>query len=66
MKISEYLELQKTDDDVYKDINNYMRGFDMDKYGDMESLLLDVQKVITSYRSLAAIVVDKIDIEKCI
>ena len=66
MTINEYIELQKTDDAVYNDINNYMRGFDMDKYGDMESLLLDVQKVITSYRTLAALVIDKVDIEKCI
>ena len=63
MKISEYLELQKTDNEIWIDINNYTRGFDMEKYGDMESLLLDVQKVITSYRTLVSNILDKIDIE---
>lgn len=63
MKISEYLELQKTDNEIWRDINNYTRGFDMEKYGDMESLLLDVQKVITSYRTLVSNILDKIDIE---
>ena len=38
----------------------------MEKYGDMESLLLDVQKVITSYRTLTSNILEKIDIEKCI
>lgn len=66
MTINEYIELQKTDDAIYNDINNYIRGFDMDKYGDMESLLLDVQKVINSYRTLVSLVVNKFDIEKCI
>lgn len=66
MKINEYLELQKTDNEVWRDINNYMRGLDMEKYGDMESLLLDVQKVITSYRTLTSNILEKIDIEKCI
>lgn len=66
MKISEYLELQKTDNEIWRDINNYIRGFDMEKYGDMESLLLDVQKVITSYRTLVSSILDKVDIEKCI
>lgn len=66
MKINEYLELQKTDNEVWRDINNYMRGLDMEKYVDIESLLLDVQKVITSYRTLTSNILEKIDIEKCI
>ena len=66
MKINEYLELQKTDNEVWRDINNYMRGLDMEKYGDMESLLIDVQKVITSYRTLTSNILEKVDIEKCI
>lgn len=63
MKINEYIELQKTDNEIWRDINNYTRGLDMEKYGDMESLLLDVQKVITSYRTLVSNILDKIDIE---
>lgn len=66
MKINEYLELQKTDNEVWRDINNYMRGLDMEKYGDMESLLIDVQKVITSYRTLTSNILERVDIEKCI
>ena len=63
MTVNEYIELQKTDNEIWRDINNYTRGFDMVKYGDMESLLLDVQKVITSYRTLVSNILDKIDIE---
>lgn len=63
MTVNEYIEVQKLDDNVWTDINNYMRGFEMEKYGDIESLLLDVQKVITSYRTLASIVVNKVNIE---
>lgn len=46
MKINEYLELQKTDNEVWRDINNYMRGLDMEKYVDIESLLLDLLPLI--------------------
>lgn len=63
MTVNEYIELQKTDNEIWRDINNYTRGFDMEKYGDIELLLLDVQKVITSYRTLVSNILDKIDIE---
>ena len=63
MTVNEYIEVQKLDDNVWTDINNYMRGFEMEKYGDIESLFLDIQKVIASYRTLASIVVNKVSIE---
>ena len=66
MKIDEFLELIKKDNDVCFDIDNHIVGNEMRKYANIESLLEDAEDVICKYRSLMHKIFGKIDIENAL
>ena len=66
MKINDYLELTRIDKDVCYDIERYLDGEDMKKYGDIESLIDAADNVIDRYRSLVSSLFNKINIEDCV
>ena len=66
MKIDEYLELIKKDNDVCFDIDNHITGSEMRKYADVDSLLEDAEDVICKYRGLMYKIFNKIDIENAL
>lgn len=66
MKINDYLELTQIDKDVCYDIERYLDGEDMKKYGDIESLIDAAENVIDRYRFLVSSLFNKINIEDCV
>ena len=66
MKIDEYIELKRLDNDVCCDIDRHVTGDEMKNYTDVDSLLEGAENVICAYRSLTYSLLKRIDIEDCI
>ena len=66
MKIDEYIELKRLDNEICCDIDRHIMGEEMKTYADIESLLEGAEDVICKYRNLAYSLLRRIDIEDCI
>lgn len=66
MKINEYIELSRLDNDVCIDIDRHITGDEMKNYTDVNSLLEEAENVICKYRSLVCSILNRVNIEDCI
>jgi hypothetical protein len=66
MKINEYIELKRLDNDVVLDIDRHITGDEMKNYTDVDSLLEEAGNVICKYRNLVYSLLNCIHIEDCI
>lgn len=63
MTIKEYINLIETSNDVYKDMDNALCGYDMEKYGDNDALYTDALKVIRSFQEFLDNIMKKANLE---
>ena len=66
MKINEYIELKRLDNDVCMDIDRHITGDAMKNYANVYSLLEEAEDVICKYRSLVYSLLNCINIEDCV